>query len=431
MAVLDSSISNIALPTISSELGTSPAASIWVVNAYQIAVAMLLLSMASLGENIGYRWCYMGGLVVFAGASLACALSGSLTALSISRFVQGLGGAAIMSMNGALIRFIFPSHKLARGIGYNALVVAVASAAGPTVAAGILSIASWRWLFAINVPIALLSLAIAWRTLPSPPAAGRRFDTVSAVLTAITFAGVFLTGTEFAHGSLSPLTATFAAAGIGAAILVVWRSRGNEAPLVPLDLLSVRILRLAYMTSILAFSAQMCALVSLPFVLNGVFGLSHVEVGLMITPMAVGTAVTAPVAGHLADRFPPSYLAVAGLSLLMAAMLTLGLLTAQSPIAIVVAAMVVAGVGFGIFQTPNNRIMLGSAPARRSGAAAGMLATMRLIGQTCGAIVAALMLRLLGAQTMEPLFAAFVLAAMAALLGLFRVHGRQQRKAAA
>jgi DHA2 family multidrug resistance protein-like MFS transporter len=180
MSVLDGAIANIALPTIATELRTDPASAIWIVNAYQLAVTISLLPFASLGELRGYRRVFVWGLAVFTLGSLACALSGSLTALVVSRIVQGFGGAGIMSVNNAFIRFIYPSDQLGRGIGINALVASISAALGPSVASGILSIGSWQWLFAINVPLGVAALALSTHAvrstyrLASPPWRCRR-----------------------------------------------------------------------------------------------------------------------------------------------------------------------------------------------------------------------------------------------------------------
>src|SRR6516225_6896310 len=168
MSVLDGTIANIALPTIARELCTDPANAVWVVNAYQLAVTISLLPFASLGELRGYRRVFVAGLAVFTLGSLACALSGSLTTLVAARVLQGFGGAGIMSVNTALLRFIYPADQLGRGVGINALVGSISAAIGPSVAAGILSIASWQWLFAINVPLGVVALVFADRARPSP-----------------------------------------------------------------------------------------------------------------------------------------------------------------------------------------------------------------------------------------------------------------------
>ena len=175
MSVLDGTIANIALPTIARELCTDPANAVWVVNAYQLAVTISLLPFASLGELRGYRRVFVAGLALFTLGSLACALSGSLTTLVISRILQGFGGAGIMSVNTALLRFIYPADQLGRGVGINALVGSISAAIGPSVAARILSIASWQWLFAINVPLGVVALVFASRELPRTPLARHRF----------------------------------------------------------------------------------------------------------------------------------------------------------------------------------------------------------------------------------------------------------------
>ena len=148
MAVLDGSIANVALPTIARQMSASPAESIWVVNSYQLAVTVSLLPLASLGDVHGHRRIFCWGLLLYTLASIGCAFSTTLPQLVAGRVMQGFGGAGIMSVNGALVRFIFPRSQLGRGIGYNVLVVATSSAAGPSVAAGIMAVASWPWLFA-------------------------------------------------------------------------------------------------------------------------------------------------------------------------------------------------------------------------------------------------------------------------------------------
>src|SRR6476646_7347349 len=169
MSVLDSTIVNVALPSIARDFGASAAASIWVVNAYQLAILKLLLPLASLGEIVGYRRVSQTGIIVFTLASIACALAPSLLTLSIPRALQGVGAAGIMSVNAALVRFTYPQRSLGRAIGINAFAVATASAVGPTIAAGVLAVAHWRWLFGINVPIGILALCLALWAWPASP----------------------------------------------------------------------------------------------------------------------------------------------------------------------------------------------------------------------------------------------------------------------
>ncbi|MFZ5360517.1 MFS transporter [Enterobacter hormaechei] len=204
MAVLDGAIANVALPTIAKDLNASPASSIWIVNAYQIAIVISLLSLSFLGDMFGYRRVYQCGLVVFTLTSLFCALSDSLHTLTLARIAQGFGGAALMSVNTALIRLIYPQRHLGRGMGINSFIVAVSSAAGPTIAAAILSVASWQWLFAINVPLGIVAIFFALRYLPEngPKSTMPRFDLPSAVMNALTF-GLLYRAERICAGTVS------------------------------------------------------------------------------------------------------------------------------------------------------------------------------------------------------------------------------------
>jgi DHA2 family multidrug resistance protein-like MFS transporter len=421
MSVLDASIANIALPTIAHDLGASAVASIWVVNAYQIAITMALLTIASIGDIIGYKRIYLCGLSLFVVASLGCVLATSLTGLAAWRFLQGFGAAGIMGVNGALVRFTWPRAKLGRALGYNALVVAVASATGPSIAAAILALGSWQWLFAVNLPIGLIALTIGLRCLPVTPKSGHRFDALSAAMSAATFGPVFLGLADLVDGGGDWRAFAEIAFGLLMGILLVRRERGLPAPLVPVDLIRVPLLRLSYGTSICSFAANTAAIVSLPFYLQGRFGFDHVATGLLITPMPLGIAIAAPLSGRLVERFPAGLLGAIGLMTLAGGALLLAGLPDHPPALLVGFGTALFGFGFGIFQTPNNRILIGVAPAHRSGAAAGMQATARIIGQTIGAVLVAAMFRLAGPAGRASLIAAAVLAVVATVLSLRRL----------
>jgi DHA2 family multidrug resistance protein-like MFS transporter len=390
MAVLDGAIANVALPTIARDLAASPADSVWVVNAYQLVIAILILPLASLGEIVGYRRIYRAGVAVFTLASLGCALSHSLVALSLARVVQGVGAAGVLSVNGALVRFIYPRRLLGRGIGIVALVVAVSAAVGPTVAAGILSLATWPWLFAVNVPTGIAILVVA-RALPRTPTAARRFDVLSAVLNALFFGLLIVAIDGIGHGERTLFVALAFVAAAVSGVALVRRQLPEASPLLPVDLLRIRLFALSIATSVCSFTAQMLAYVALPFYLQDALGRSAVQTGLLMTPWPLATAVVAPIAGRLADRHHPGTLGALGLIVFAAGLTLLALLPAAPTEADIVWRMMLCGAGFGLFQSPNNRAILGSAPRERSGGASGMLGTARLVGQTTGAALAALM----------------------------------------
>ena len=203
MSVLDGSVTNIALPTIARDLASDPAKTVWVVTAYQIAILMSLLPVAALGERYGYLRVYAAGLLIFVVMSLACAFAPSLELLAVFRFAQGFGAAAMMGVNGALMRYVWPKSMLGRGVGYNAMVIACTAAAGPGLAGLILTFASWPWLFLVNVPIGLIALVLSTRFGPETPPETARFDWSDAVLSAVMLGTIFFALSDLSHGRWS------------------------------------------------------------------------------------------------------------------------------------------------------------------------------------------------------------------------------------
>src|ERR1700756_4304922 len=397
MSVLDGAIANIALPTITAELHTGPSNAVWVVNAYQLAVTIALLPFASLGELRGYRRVFVAGLAVFTLGSLACALSGSLTALVASRILQGVGGAGLMSVNTALLRFIYPADQLGRGIGINALVGATSAAIGPSVAAGILSIASWQWLFAINVPFGVVALVLARRALPRSSLARHRFDWLSALLSALAF-GALIIGVDNLR-RLSVSVAFELAGAVIAGALFVWRQRLLAYPMLAIELFVRPVFTLSVVSSICSFTAQNLTFVSLPFFLEEVLGRSAVETGLLMTPWPVAVGFSAPIAGWLVDRrYPAGILGGIGLAVLSLGLVLVASQEAHAAVSPIAWWMAICGVGFGFFQSPNNRTILASAPREHAGSASGILASARLVGQTLGAALVGLIFTLTSAS---------------------------------
>jgi DHA2 family multidrug resistance protein-like MFS transporter len=389
MAVMDSAIANVALPTIGIDLHADPALSIWIVNGYQLAITISLLPLAALGDIIGYRRIYIAGLILFTLASLLCAMAHSLPMLAIARVVQGFGGAGIMSVNSALIRFIYPHRMLGRGLSINTMVVAVSAAAGPTVAAGILSIGTWPWLFAVNIPFGIAAIVIAMRALPYTPRAAHSFDVPGALLVAAMFGLLIASIDAFGHGENLVWFLAEIAATIAIGYIMVRREHAAAAPMLPIDLMRIPIFALSIGTSICSFAGQMLALVSLPFLLQSSLHYSAVQTGLMITPWPIAISLVSPIAGRLADRYPAGILGALGMLVFASGLLALALLPSHASIPDIVWRMALAGAGFGLFQSPNNRAMIGAAPLARSGGASGMLGTARLLGQTIGAVLVA------------------------------------------
>ncbi len=392
MSVLDSSIANIALPTLAREFHASPAASIWVINAYQIAILVLLLPLAAVGEIVGYRRVSQCGLAVFTLASLGCALAPSLLGLTLARVVQGLGAAGIMSVNAALVRFTYPQRLLGRAVGINAFAVATAAALGPTVASAVLAIATWRWLFAINVPIGIVTLLIALRARPATERSPRRLSARALLLHVGTFLLLGSGLESLAHHAATGLALAQIASGAALGVLLARHELAAATPLVPFDLLRIPLFSLSLATSVCSFAAQMATVVALPFEIQRL-GHSAVATGLLMTPWALSIALVAPLAGRLADRYPAGLLGGIGLGTLAVGLTLLLLYPADGGAADFIWRLVICGIGFGLFQSPNNRTLILAAPRARAGAAGGMLSTARLLGQTTGAAAVAILFR--------------------------------------
>lgn len=430
LATLDVAIANTALPTIATDLRAPAADSIWIVNAYQLAVMVTILPLASLGEILGYRRVYIGGLILFTIASLICALASSLPSLTGARALQGLGAAGIISVNTALVRFIYPARWLGRALGLIALVVAVAAAIGPTVASAVLAFAPWPWLFAINVPFGVIALILAVINLPQTPRAPHAFDWLSAILNAGTFSLLILAMGEAAHEAALRLVLIELAGAILFGIALTLRQMSLTAPMLPVDLFKHPVFALSALTSACAYTCQGAAFVALPFYFQGVLGRSQVDTGLLMTPWPVAVAFTAPLAGWLSERHPVGLLGGSGLILLAVGMAFLTLMPSSPTAFDMCWRMALCGAGFGLFQSPNLKAIMSSAPPERAGGASGIIATSRLLGQTIGAALVALCLGLLairGAATALGIGAGFAAVGSIASLSRLAVSGRRSQ----
>jgi MFS transporter, DHA2 family, multidrug resistance protein len=406
LTVLDSSMVNLALPGIARDLHAAAADSILVVNAYQIATLALLLPCAALGERRGYRQVYLGGMAVYTIGSVCAALAPSLPVLIAARALQGLGASGVMAVNPALVRLTYPMRLLGRGIAINSMVVATASVAGPTVAAAVLSVASWHWLFALSVPLCAAMFVVGLRALPrnASRAAPMSPLRVTDVVLNIVFFGCMFMGLNLLGGSAAksahstPPGTGFAllAAGLAVGAVYVLRQWREPAPLFPVDLLRIRVFRLSMLTSISAFGAQVLTFIALPFLMLDVWHLSALHTGLLITAWPCGVVVAAPVAGMLIGRYQSGTLAGIGLAVLCAGLLSLALMPGEPSLPAVALRLLVCGIGFGLFQSPNNHTIVTSAPLSRAGAASGMLAAARITGQTIGAVLLTLIFSLSG-----------------------------------
>jgi len=419
VSVLDANIANIALPTISRELNAAEADSIWIVNGYTISVMATLLPLSAVAERVGFKFMFRLGLALFTIATVLCALSGNLQSLVAARMLQGLGASSMMCLFGGLVRHIYPPHKLAAGISINAMMVGVMSVVGPSLGAAILSVAPWQWIFGFTVPICLFAMYAAGY-LPEASSGGKgRFDYLSAILNIFTFA-ILLIGLD-AVGRNPGRGLAMLAVAAACGIFLIRRSLPQTNPLVPVDLFRYPVFKYAVIVSALTFTAQMISMLALPFYYQHNLGIPLQKVGLLFGIWPVGSVVIASLSARLCGHFKASLLAGIGALLMAIGIISLISLPADISLWYYVGPMFIAGMGFGFFQTPNNRAMLMSTPLKRSGATGGVQATTRLFGQGIGAACVAISFHI--DQVRGPMYVmgfASALVIMAVMINLFR-----------
>ena len=387
LVVVDAAMINVSLPTIGKDLGVTAASSVRLVSAYQTAVVMALLPCAALGERFGSRRIFAAGLVLFMASSALGACAPSLTWLAAVRFLQGLGAAAIMALGVALLRDALPAERIGAAIGWNALTVAVASAAGPALGALVVSVSGWQLLFLVHLPLGFAAF-LASRALPQAAASRKKLDGVSIGLSGAGFVSLIF-GAETLATEPRFSVALLASSALAFSILLR-RELPKESPLIPIYLLRIRTFRRSVLASICCFTGQTAGLLALPFYLNAV-GEGPLMTGLYLTPWPLAAGAAALVSGRLEGRFTPSSLCTAGGLLLSAGLVGSALLPLEEASLPLIIFTTLCGLGFGLFQVPNNQAMFLSAPITRSAAAGGMHGTARLMGQTAGAVLTTLL----------------------------------------
>jgi DHA2 family multidrug resistance protein-like MFS transporter len=422
MAVLDGTIANTALPTIARELHVTPAESVWVINAFQVAVTMSLFAIAALGQARGLSRIYRYGIAIFTAGSLCCALAPSLIALVLARFLQGLGAAALMAIAPALLRHIFPRAQLGRAVGINGIVIGGSIAAGPTIGGLILAFAPWQWLFLLNVPIGIGIVLLARGALPRDHGHGGAIDVPSIGASALGF-GLLIYGVDgFARGDRPLLVLAELATGFAAFAWFMRRQTRLAQPMFAVELFGRPLFSLAATTSLLGFTAWGLAFVSLPFLFQIELGASPLESGLLLSAWPATMAVLAPLVGRLSDRYPASVLSTVGLVVYLAGLVLYALLPAHPTRLDLVLRALVCGIGCGLYQSPNSRELMGSAPRALAGSASAMLAAARVSGQSFGAALAAIAFATLSLQSHAALWGAAIFALLATASSVVRLR---------
>jgi MFS transporter, DHA2 family, multidrug resistance protein len=407
VASLDNGGVSIALPTLSHDLHVAPSVAVLVVTIYQLVLIMTVLPFSALGDHLGHRRLYLCGQAVFIVAPLLCFFARSLPILVLIRGVQALGAAATFSVSSAMIRSIYPSLRLGRGLALNTVVAATSASMAPTVGGIVLTVAPWPWLFTICTPLALLSITIGRQSMPAPIRRDKPYDIAAAAMCAAMI-GLAVVGLENAvHGGGLTTSAGLVAAAFVVGVIFVRREIGQSHPVFPVDLLRQKPMALASLGTLAANLGTMTVMLTLPFRLQRGFGYSPAEAGLLLAAWPIVMMVVAPTAGMLSDRVPAARLGVIGMAIAIVGMISLAFLPRSPTHFDIVWRIAMAGAGYGLFFSPNARLILTAAPVARAAAAGALSQTTRLTGQVFGSTTAAALLAGgIGAGSIPPLFAA-------------------------
>ena len=387
MSALDGSVVNTLLPVLARELGTDIAGIEWVTTIYLLVISGLLLSVGRAGDLFGHKRLYLAGFVVFLLGSALCGLAGSARALIAMRAVQALGAAMLMATSPAILTRSFPASQRGRALGAQGTFTYLGLTVGPSLGGWLAGSFGWRTVFYINIPVGLVAIALAHRTIADDRVARHeeRFDFVGASLFTAGLVSLMIALNQgHAWGWSAPATVALLTA---AALLLVGFVRVEQrrpSPMLDLSLFRSRVFSAATLSALLNYACVYAVLFVLPFLLIQGRGLDVQHAGIVLTAQPIVMAVVAPFSGTLSDRIGSRVPATLGMLLLAAGLVALGLLAPHGSIGAIAAALALVGLGVGIFVSPNNSALMGAAPRHRQGIAAGVLATARNVGMVLG-----------------------------------------------
>jgi EmrB/QacA subfamily drug resistance transporter len=386
LTTIDSNIVNVALPTLVRDLQADFATIQWVVLAYLLTLATLMLSLGRLGDMLGKKPIYASGFVIFTIGSVLCGLAPNVYWLIGFRILQALGGAMLLALGTAIVTEAFPTRERGRALGITGTFISIGIVIGPTLGGLIIGWLSWRWIFYVNLPIGFIGTLLALRFIPASKIGEKqRFDFAGAFSLFVSLLALLLgltLGQQRGFGDtvvllLFILSFTFQ-------ILFIIIENRSHQPMIDLHLFRNRLFSINLITGLMTFIAIAGTVILMPFYLENILGFVPRQVGLLMAIVPLFLAVVAPLSGSLSDRFGTRPISVAGLAMLTvgyAAMSTLDLETSGWGY---IMRLLPVGVGMGMFQSPNNSAVMGSAPREQLGIASGLLAISRTVGQTTG-----------------------------------------------
>lgn len=386
LATIDGSIVNIALDTLVQELGQPLAVVEWVVLAYMLTVATLMLSIGRLADMLGKKALYTSGLVIFTLGSVLCGLSPTVYWLIGFRVLQAVGAALIMALGMAIVTEAFPDKERGKAIGIIGLFVSVGIITGPTIGGLILNSLTWHWLFFVNVPVGIIGLVLVLLFVPArKPLGNQRFDLGGAVTLFVGMASfLFSLSMIQLYGLGNALVYVFAGIFVVSLLVFLRIEKRVQDPMIDLSMFKSRLFSINLITGSLTYVASAGTILLMPFYLQNILGYDPQKTGLMLVVYPLVMAVIAPLAGALSDRIGSRFITLVGLVIATLGYVSVASLNSQTSMLGYIVRFIPVGLGMGLFTSPNNSAVMGSAPKHRLGVANGLLSLTRVIGQTAG-----------------------------------------------
>ncbi|MFB6468285.1 MFS transporter [Cytobacillus sp. Hz8] len=387
MATLDSSIVNVALPTISGDLHTKLSTIQWVVTSYLLTISSLLPVFGRTADMLGRKRVYSIGFLIFTLGSILCGLAENIWFLVGTRVIQAIGASMLMSNSSAIITSIFPPKERGRALGLTGTVVAIGSLTGPAIGGLLIGFINWRAIFYINLPIGIIGYFVARWILPNDERKREKetFDFIGAL--AFTAGMIFFllginNGEDWGWGSIPVLTSLVI--GVGLLLLFVMTERRVKHPLIELSLFRNRPFLMGNLSGWLSFTAMFANNMLLPFYFQHILNYSPTQVGLLMTIFPITMAFVAPVSGHASDKYGPIALTTGGLLITALGLFYYSMLSASAHFYQVIPGAILIGLGSGMFQSPNNSSVMSSVPKQKLGIAGGINSLVRNLGMVTG-----------------------------------------------
>ncbi|CDH90421.1 putative multidrug export protein [Clostridium botulinum B str. Eklund 17B (NRP)] len=386
MACLDSSIINVALPVMAKDLSTSMAGIQQIVTTYLIVISATILIFGRLGDIKGKTSVFKYGFIIFVLGSLFCGISTTLNFLTFSRIVQGIGAAMTMSTSQGIITHTFPKNERGRALGISGTFVALGTLLGPPLGGLIISVVSWEYIFLINVPIGTVAFIAAMKYLPKDKITTKQtLDYNGAILFLICIVSLFLgllKGQKIGYNHIT-IILSFIIALVSFIVFIILESKIKN-PLVDLSIFKNRVFSINVFCAFLSFVGISCINIIQPFYLQDVLELSPGTTGFIMMGYPIVLTIIAPLSGYLADKIGSKILTLSGLLVSAIGLFAMTTLNEQSSFLIIISVISIVALGNGIFQSPNNTLVMSSVEKSKLGIAGGINALIRNLGFVFG-----------------------------------------------